>query len=560
MAFLDPKIASLAPTLRGQIDSVTPHVVRGWAYDSAWPGTPVELVVTDRGEELGLVLAEGYREDLVQAGLGAGCHGFEFWLPTRLSPHERHVVRVFRRSDGRELFYSPVVVEPSEAFGPAFKSRIEEVVRAPVDEVELKARIAFFLEVAEELKQRHADTATSREVRARERSEGLDHAQLRALVIDSTLPDETRDAGSNAILSHVRSLKRLGYDVTFVPSDLAGHVAAAAALRAEGIRPALAPSIASVEELLRRQRDTFDLVYIHRLENAVRYASLVRCEQPSAHIVYSIADLHHVRMARQAIAEGDASLREIAEITRIRELQCARDVSAVVTHSQPEAAMLRAALPDLRVHVVPWAVQLDPIVRPFEARSHVGFLGGFRHAPNVDAAHRLVTRIMPLVWATHPQIKLVIMGSDVPDEVRQLARKGVEISGHAPDLFLVMNRLRLMVAPLAYGAGIKGKVLESLAHGLPCMMTPIAAEGLDLPSDFDASIAAADAEIAAAIVRLHEEPAANAALAQAGLAYVAARWNEQAVDAALAPACAAVAVVEADNRPERSSLCHMDVR
>ena len=90
-----------------------------------------------------------------------------------------------------------------------------------------------------------------------------------------------------------------------------------------------------------------------------------------------------------------------------------------------------------------------------------------------------------------------------------------------------------MVAPLRYGAGAKGKVLESFAAGLPCVMTSIAAEGLRLPASLRASIADEAAQLAERIVQLHADEAAASALAQAGSAYVAAQWNERAVVAAL---------------------------
>lgn len=541
MTHQDPLLPEPAPhasievsSLDGQVDSVTPHVIRGWAFDPSRPETPVELVATDRGEELGVVVADAFRDDLAQAGVGSGRHGFELWLPRRLSPLERHVVRVFRRSDGRELFYSPVVLEPSDAFGLTMQTRLDELLRAPMSVGELDERIGYFLGLVETLKQRRAEARRGLEPRGR----GALRAAPRALVIDTILPDPARDAGSNAILSHVRSLRRLGYDVTFLPSRL--DVAAREtidALAGEGIALALKPVFASVEELLQRECDAYDLVYLHRLENAARYAPLVRMHQAGAHIVYSVADLHHQRLARQAGVEGRLTLQQLAEITRLRELQAAWGADAIITHSRAEAKLLQTELPHARVHVVPWDVSIDLIVRPFERRAHLGFFGGFDHTPNVEAAQRLATRIMPLVWRTHPDIKATIFGSHIPVDVQRLAQRGIDVIGHAPDLFLVLNRLRLTVAPLSYGAGIKGKVLESLARGLPCVMSPIAAEGLDLPSDFEALIGDGDEALARAIVAVHEDSELNARLAARGVDYVHERWHETSVDGALREAC-----------------------
>src|SRR5262249_38292409 len=124
---------------------------------------------------------------------------------------------------------------------------------------------------------------------------------LRALVIDDHLPTPQRDAGSNAILSHVAALQRLGYDVALVPSaGFRPPREAVQALESLGIRVYAAPYFASVEEVLRRQAGAFDLVYMHRVSNAFSYGELVATYCPSALRIYGVADLHHVRVARQA--------------------------------------------------------------------------------------------------------------------------------------------------------------------------------------------------------------------------------------------------------------------
>ena len=88
---------------------------------------------------------------------------------------------------------------------------------------------------------------------------------------------------------------------------------------------------------------------------------------------------------------------------------------------------------------------------------------------------------MPLIWQTDPTIRCTLVGSQMPEAVKHLAQPGVEIVGHVAHSTEVFDRVRLTVAPLRYGAGLKGRVLASLAAGIPCVMTPIAAEGLALP-------------------------------------------------------------------------------
>jgi glycosyltransferase involved in cell wall biosynthesis len=205
----------------------------------------------------------------------------------------------------------------------------------------------------------------------------------------------------------------------------------------------------------------------------------------------------------------------------------------VIVHSTHERALLAEAAPETRVRVIPWTVNMYPPTLPFAQRSGLAFLGGYNHPPNQDAARFLVEQVMPLVWETHPAIELRLIGSDMPDSIRALAAPGVQALGYVNDLASVLGSLRLTAAPLRYGAGLKGKLLTSLAHGLPCVATPCAAEGAELPAGLLALVDDTPQGLAARIVRLHQEPAANAAASRLGLAWVAQTCSAGAVDALL---------------------------
>ena len=112
----------------------------------------------------------------------------------------------------------------------------------------------------------------------------------------------------------------------------------------------------------------------------------------------------------------------------------------------------------------------------------------------------------------------------------------MEVLGHVPDLGNLWNQVRLTCAPLRFGAGLKGKVLTSLAAGLPCVTTPVGAEGI-APAALPDSVAADPQGLAAAILRLHTDEAANRAAAEAGLAFAATALSDVAIDAAMRDVC-----------------------
>ena len=340
-----------------------------------------------------------------------------------------------------------------------------------------------------------------------------------------------RDAGSNAIISHVKSLQRLGYDVTFAPAtELSAASADLNALQDMGVFCCQMPFYVTVEEILRRQSGEFNVIYLHRVSNAAKYGELARHHYPKARLIYSVADLHHLRLERQAMAEDRPELSSLARRTRLLELVATATADAVITHSPHEAHVLKSQVPGVNLHVVRWSKTPRPTKVPFSERRDIAFIGGYGHAPNVDAARWLIGEIMPLVRERDQTIRCLLVGSDTPDDIRRLCDDRVVALGHVADLAEVLDRVRLTVAPLTYGAGIKGKVVDSLAAGVPCVCTSIAAEGLVLPEILKSCIADGASALADAIHALHSNEAANNECARAGLDYIAAEFSEERLD------------------------------
>ena len=295
-----------------------------------------------------------------------------------------------------------------------------------------------------------------------------------------------------------------------------------------------------VEEVLRRQPHCYGLGYLHRIAAAAAYAGLARQHQWLARLVYSVADLHYLRLARQAAAEARPELLRAARAVREQELLAMRQVDAVITHSGAEAEWLGREAPGVRVQVVPWSVRPWPLPRPPVERDGVLLVANFAHAPNLDGAVWLVTEVMPCVWAEQPDIVLTIAGSDLPAGLRpKLTDPRVRLLGHVPDLAPVYGAARLAVAPLRFGAGLKGKVLEAWAAGLPCAMTPIAAEGFSLTAEHSDTVAEGTAGLARLIVALHADTARADRFARAGRAVLRSVFSRKHEETALAAATGA---------------------
>ncbi len=532
----------------GCVDKVTRERITGWAWDPSNAETPAALQILDNGVPIARVLANLHRADLEKAGIGNGRHGFDIIFPGALSPLARHVVQIRGERDGIELAGSPIVIEPANSFDATLQQAVANAVASVAASGEQERVLSFILAQADRLRQQHADAESKRSERVNARllqrrlgpqADDIAEPAKRALVIDTRLPRASRDAGSQAILSHMVALQRLGYEVSLVAADEieAAETEAAFELEAMGITCHRAPFYSSVEDVLRRQSDCFDVVYLHRAGIATRYLTLARALCPRARIVYSVADLHHVRLERQAAIEERPELLTASRRMRLMECTAAWSADAVITHSAPEAALLRQLVPEANVHQVGWEIQPRPATIATQDRHGVAFIGSYGHTPNVDAARWLVETIMPLVWRTDPTIECLLVGSEMPASVRNLARPGVVILGEVSDLHAgVYDRARLTVAPLRYGAGIKGKVLDGLAAGVPCVMTDIAAEGLTLPPALQALVGKDAEAIAALICQLHQGRDEYETAAAAGLSMIGQDFNADAITAALRPA------------------------
>ena len=539
--------------LRGHLDRADRRELAGWVQDTAQPQQPVALRILANGVLLARLVADRPRADLAAAGLGGGRCGFRLRIPHGLSPLTPQAIQIQRAADGREIPGSPVLLAaPAPASGAALHAWLEAALAAAgsATDAPAQARLARFLlaRIDDLIAARPEQAAASgwpevlAALRARAAGTTAPPAAAgarRALFLDQVVPTPDRDGGSNAAIGHIGALQRLGYEVTFVAAaDMARRGGYTEALEAQGVRCCTSPAYASVEEVLRRHAGDFGLIYLHRLATAAQYGVLARTHCPRARLVYSVADLHFLRQQRQAAVEDRPDLAAHSQQTRLAECLAAAHADAVITHSPVEAELLRRAVPAARVHVVPWPLTPQPQRRPFAERHGIAFIAGYGHPPNRDAAHWLVRTILPLLRAHNPAIECLLVGSDLPPDIAALAGDGVIVLGHVADLATVFERVRLTVAPLRYGAGLKQKVVASLAAGLPCVCTPIAAEGLALPGALAAHVAGDAAGFARSVATLHDDAAQHAAAAEAGLRLIWRDFAAPRVDALLRAAVA----------------------
>lgn len=356
----------------------------------------------------------------------------------------------------------------------------------------------------------------------------------RALVIDGFTPRPDRDAASVDVVWFMRILLGLGYEVTFVPAFTTADTGRYTDdLRALGIVCPIAPALTSARDVVAARGATFDLVVLYRITVAADLIDVVRRYAPQAKLVFNTVDLHFLRDQRQAELNGDLHAFVEAKRREAQELAVIRAADAAVLLSDFEYDYVGRHAPEARRVFIPLGMPVPGRLAPFEGRAGVLFVGGFAHAPNVDAVHFLCGTIWPLVRRLMPDARLFVVGADPPDDIAAYHApfEGVEIMGYVADLTDLYGSVRVAVAPLRFGAGLKGKVVASLAAGLPCVVTPVGSEGMPRGGAEVVAVADDPAGFARAIAEVHSSAERWTRMSDAGTVYARENFSIEAVGA-----------------------------
>ena len=347
---------------------------------------------------------------------------------------------------------------------------------------------------------------------------GRHHHAAQVLIVDAETPTPDRDSGSLRMVNLMRLLREEGAHVVFLPANARHDGTYTQALQQLGVETWYAPFARRMPGWFREHGPRFDTIVLCRHYVASEILPLARRYAPQARIVFATIDLHYLRERRGAEVANDATLRRTAERTRALELNVIARSDATLVVSDVERTLLAKDAPNARVEILSNLHHVAGPGQSFAHRADLVFVGGFRHPPNVDAVRWFVGEVFPLVRARLPQVRFHCIGGNMPEAIVALgAVDGVVVHGHVPDIEPYMQGARIAVAPLRYGAGVKGKVNLSMAHGQPVVATSCAVEGMHLRDGEDVLVADEAATFADAIVRLYTDEALWTRLRDAGL-------------------------------------------
>jgi GT2 family glycosyltransferase/glycosyltransferase involved in cell wall biosynthesis len=342
----------------------------------------------------------------------------------------------------------------------------------------------------------------------------------RILVIDACALTPDMDAGSLRMFNLLTILADTGMKVTFAAENLQFHEPFSTELRQAGVEHLGAPHCSNLERHLEEFGFSYDAIIISRKAIAARFLPVARKFAPAAKVIFDTVDLMFLRLDRQADLEKSADLRTQASISKLQELSLARAADLTYVVSEEEASVLSKEVAAEKLAVVPLINPTRIPDTPFEKRWGLLFVGGYQHPPNLDAVLFFLDEILPIVRRSIPEIDVHIVGSRTPPSLSARAGERIHIHGFVADMDPLLDSVRLSIAPLRFGAGVKGKINQSMACGVPVVATNMAIEGMHLTAESDCLVADTPLDFAGAVCRLHQDPSLWQKLSTAGIAHV----------------------------------------
>ncbi len=327
----------------------------------------------------------------------------------------------------------------------------------------------------------------------------------RLLVIDWSTPRPDQDGGSNTTFGLITIYVNLGYSVTFIPADLQYLGEYTDALRKMGVRCLHREDIGSIFNHIKENGREYDCIVLTRAPVAEHHLASIRKYAPGVKVILDTMDVHYIREMRAAELDGNPDLIGKAQRTKDWELNIIRQCDATIVLSPVEKEMLSRELPEAEIRTIPLIFFEPPTTcPPFSEREDILFIGSFPHTPNVDAVIYFCREIFPLVRKKLPRVKFHVVGYKPPLEVMELNDiPGVIVHGFVKDVTPLFQKCRLSVAPIRYGAGIKGKISRSLSYGVPVIATSVALEGMELEDNEHVLVGDTPEEFTNALVKAY---------------------------------------------------------
>lgn len=359
---------------------------------------------------------------------------------------------------------------------------------------------------------------------------------MRLLFVYCMFPEPDTNAGGFRLFEIVKIFLNQGYSITFL-AKYANHPRYRSALEDLGVEcicdlgTSLTDCLAQFASFLRER--AFDIAVFSHYFNYNTYAPYLQAFLPNCHLILDTVDLHFLRLQREAALSSDPVMQKYAEQVHYQEVSAILDADCLwmVTKKERDIVLPIVSNSEIAIHVVPIIHPVEKHLQAYSQRKGVVFLGNYGHSPNVDAVNYFMQEVFPLLCQMLPEVHITIAGNQPPTHFQKYteAYANVSVTGFVPDHRDILSSHLVGIAPLRYGAGMKGKIGEYLACGLPCVSTSIGAEGMELEHEHEILIADDPVQFAKMIMKLYCDIDLWQALSSAGARYIQKHLSPEAI-------------------------------
>ncbi len=311
------------------------------------------------------------------------------------------------------------------------------------------------------------------------------------LVIDHYVPMYDKDAGSRTIFMYIQLMIDSGHHVIFMGDNFYPHQPYTEELQRLGVEVLFGSHYKDKWfEWLSEHHQQIECIFFNRPHITSKYIDKIHTLEKPPRIAYYGLDLHFLRIQREKQFGIPNESGKSISAWREEELSIMRKSDVVFYPGEFEVKAVKSIDEAINVYPIPiYWYETDFLESEIVVNSspNLLFIGGFGHPPNRDGLEWFIQKIFPLILNVYPHALLTVIGSKCPDEIFELTNDNICVLGEVsdPELLLAYVDARVAVVPLRYGAGVKGKVIESMSNGVPVVTTSVGAEGLpSIPEEY----------------------------------------------------------------------------
>lgn len=306
------------------------------------------------------------------------------------------------------------------------------------------------------------------------------------VVMEAKIPEFDKNAGDKSIWHIINSYLKLNFNVIFASDDYLQFEPYSTIIREKGIKLINDYGVFNKEmffDWLKFNAKNIDYFLLVRPNVSIKYIDEIK-KYKNIKILYYGQDLHFLREQRDyELTKNKRSLINSKKYKKI-EQKLIKEAKMSYFPSVVEKEIAKSLLPKSNVEVVPvymYKTDDKPNILPFDNRKDLLFVGSFKHKPNVDGVLWFADEVFDKIKKEIPNVKFNIVGSNPNGEILKLQSENINVLGFVSDeeLSNLYKSTRVVVAPLRFGAGMKGKVVEALYNKCPIVTTSIGAEGIN---------------------------------------------------------------------------------